>query len=466
MRTLTLTSILLAALSSICIAQIAPGDARPAPASDDTPPSRLTITAKPASSDQGDSSATPAANLQPLGPNDFSVATRQNSSAQQEPVTPTPVAPPPTGSTNTPPASASSQSPGWQPLLPPKPANAAANSSSINNSGQGAANSAQPSAPGSNASAPAGTLPGSIASSTAATANAGPAGTTTSTTTNQPLAGATGSAPSNLLIGKGDLIEVDVYAAPDFDRNIRVDGNGNATLPMIGPVKVEGLTASEAEKVIAKKLSDGEFFNNPQVTVFIKEYVTQGITVMGEVQHPGIYPVLGPRTLFDAISLAGGTTPKAGNTVTVTRRSAPRSPTTLKLGNGGGNSMESNVDVFPGDTVVVAAAGIVYVVGAVRTPGGYIMDNGKMTLLQALAMAQGATPTASLNRAKLVRKTATGQQEMPLALNNIVSGKQSDLPLQADDIVFVPNSAAKSGMRRGLEAAVQAATGVAIYHPY
>jgi polysaccharide export outer membrane protein len=444
-------SLLLAATAALCSAQIAPGDPRPSTDSaDDSLSPRINLTGAPKSTDQG--GPAPGANIQPLAPNDFSHPTRQNSSADQQPVQPAPVAAaPPVGSINNTSVSQTAQPPGWQPLLPPKPAAPPANSSSINNSSHAANNAASP---------PVGAAPASMAS------NAGASSPGATATNTQPPAGATGSAPSNLLIGKGDLLEVDVYAAPDFDRNVRVDGNGNATLPMIGPVKVEGLTALEAENMIAKTLADGEFFNNPQVTVFVKEYATQGITVMGEVQHPGIYPVLGPRTLFDAISLAGGLTPKAGNSVTVTRRSAPRSPTSFKLGKGGGDSMESNVDIFPGDTVVVATAGIVYVVGAVRTPGGYIMDNGKMTLLQALAMAQGTSSTASMNHARLVRKTPTGQQEMPLALNNIVTGKQSDIPLQPDDIVFVPNSASKSAMRRGLDAAVQTAVGVAIYHPY
>jgi polysaccharide export outer membrane protein len=438
-RSISPLLVLLAGVFS-CTAQIAPGASRPnLPPDDPSSPGYINLSGKPSSS-QPD--PTPGANIQPLGPSDFSVSARQDSSTKPaDAATPANSSananPQPVSSNNNPPAATAAQVPGWQPLLPPQP-KAANNNSSVNNSG-----SPSPSASG--------TTNGVFTNSVA-------------TVTPAP-AGPTGSAPVNLVIGKGDLIEVDVYAAPDFDKNVRVDSNGNASLPMIGPVKVEGLTTAQAQAAIAKRLADGQFFNDPQVTVFIKEYATQGITVMGEVQHPGIYPVLGPRTLFDAISLAGGTTPKAGNVVTVTRRAAPRDPTTLKLGTGGANSMESNVDIFPGDTVVVATAGIVYVVGAVRTPGGYVMDNGKMTLMQALAMAQGPSNTAALNRAKLVRRTPTGQQELPLPLNNIVAGKQSDIPLQAEDIVFVPNSTSKSAMRRGLEAALQAATGVAIYRP-
>jgi polysaccharide export outer membrane protein len=130
-------------------------------------------------------------------------------------------------------------------------------------------------------------------------------------------------------------------------------------------------------------------------------------------------------------------------------------------------SLQSNVDIFPGDTIVVSKAGIVYVVGDVRRPSGVMMENGtQMTVLQAIAMAEGTTPTASLNGAKIIRKTPKGPQEMPLELKKILAAQSPDIQLQADDIIFVPGSAAKGAAKRGLEAIIQAATGLAIYHPY
>lgn len=125
------------------------------------------------------------------------------------------------------------------------------------------------------------------------------------------------------------------------------------------------------------------------------------------------------------------------------------------------------MEVFPGDTIVVSKAGIVYVVGDVHKPSGVVMDNGtQMTVLKAIAMAEGANPTAALNSAKLIRTTPTGPQEMPLELKKILSAKSPDIHLQAEDIIFVPSSTVKGAGRRGLEAIIQAATGVAIYHPY
>jgi polysaccharide export outer membrane protein len=281
-----------------------------------------------------------------------------------------------------------------------------------------------------------------------------------------PASTPTGSASPDLLVGAGDLLEISVYGAPDFDKKeVRVSGTGDIGLPLIGPVHVAGKTVQEVQNLIAQKLVQGEFFVNPQVSVFAKEYATQGVTVLGEVLKPGVYPVLGSRRLFDAISLAGGLTPKAGNVVTVTRRDDPSHPEKVILTGATQASTQGNVDVLPGDTVVVSKAGLVYVVGDVKLPGGFVMENGKMTILQAVAMAQGANPTASLNKAKLIRTTATGQTETPLDLKNILASKAPDMPLQAEDVLFVPNSTGKTAGRSGLTTILSTLSGIAIYHP-
>jgi polysaccharide export outer membrane protein len=177
--------------------------------------------------------------------------------------------------------------------------------------------------------------------------------------------------------------------------------------------------------------------------------------------------MLGSRRLFDVISAAGGTTLKAGNQVTISHRDASRPAQTVTLTGNGSDFTSNNPEVLPGDTVVVQKAGIVYVVGDVRTPGGFVMDKPVVTVLQALAMAQGANITAKLDGARLIRRTGDQREDVPIALKKILSSQAADVNLQADDILFVPNSRAKSALHRGLEAIVQAATGVAIYgHPY
>lgn len=264
-------------------------------------------------------------------------------------------------------------------------------------------------------------------------------------------------------IGAGDLLKVSVFGAPESDQEVRVNSDGNVVLNFIGAVHVAGLTNEQAQTVIAEKLKQGGFFNQPQVTVFSKEYATQGVSVMGEVQKPGVYPVLGSRRLFDVISLAGGTTEKSGKFVTVSHRDQPDKPQTVTFSNNPSEAMSANVEIMPGDTVIVSKAGIVYVVGDVHKPSGVLMEKGSLTVLQALAMAEGTNSTASLNNAKLIRKTSDGHQEIPLPLKQMLAAKAPDVAVQAEDIIFVPNSAAKTAGRRSLEAIVQAATGLAIY---
>ena len=179
---------------------------------------------------------------------------------------------------------------------------------------------------------------------------------------------------------------------------------------------------------------------------------------------PGVYSILGARRLFDVISMAGGMTPKAGAEVVLTHRDQPDQPINITLSSDPSKSALANVPVVPGDSLLVSKAGIVYVVGDVHKPGGFVMENGhNMTVLQAIAMAEGYNPTASLKSAKLIRKTPQGHEELPIELNKILSSSAPDIQLQADDIIFLPNSAAKSATRRALESVLQAATGMAIY---
>jgi len=276
-----------------------------------------------------------------------------------------------------------------------------------------------------------------------------------------------GSDVHDLVIGNGDLLEVSVYGAPEFDKlQTRVSGGGNVVLPFIGRQLVAGLTAAQAESVISQQLADGGYFHNPQVSVFVRDYSSQGVSVLGEVQKPGVYPLFGTRHLFDAISMAGGLTPKAGKLVTIAHRNQTDQPLLVNLGSDVKGSVEGNTLLSPGDTVVVSKAGIVYVVGDVHLPGGFVMENGHMTVLQALALAQGANPTASLNSAKVIRTIDGKQSQTPVELKLILGAKAGDVALAAGDILFVPSSIGKSAARRSLDSILQVATGVAIYGRY
>jgi polysaccharide export outer membrane protein len=185
---------------------------------------------------------------------------------------------------------------------------------------------------------------------------------------------------------------------------------------------------------------------------------------MGEVEKPGVYPAMSSRRLFDLVSLAGGFTVKAGKQVSITHRDLPTEPESVLLTSDPAKSMESNVVVYPGDTIVVSRAGIIYVVGDVGRPGGFVIENGeKMTVLQAIAMAQGVNRTAAMGAARLIRRSSGKPEEIKIQLKGIMSAKATDVEMMPEDILFVPGSAAKNAMRRGMESALQIATSVAIY---
>jgi len=282
----------------------------------------------------------------------------------------------------------------------------------------------------------------------------------------QASARKTTDAPETV-IGSGDLLKVSVFGVNTFDEDVRVSGKGDISLPLIGDVHVVGLNTDEAQSLIQKKLIDGNFMLHPEVSVFEKEYATQGVAVLGEVQKPGVYPLLGPHHLFDVLSLAGGMTQKAGSDVTITHRDHPDQPQIVTLEGDVAKSNAANVDILPGDEVAVSLAGIVYVVGDVKNPAGVVMAKGsEMTVVKAIAMAGGANPTAALNGGKIIRRTPQGPQEIPIQLKQILAAKAADPKLEPEDIVFVPSSAAKGAAKRGLEAIVQTAVGVAIYHPF
>jgi polysaccharide export outer membrane protein len=264
-------------------------------------------------------------------------------------------------------------------------------------------------------------------------------------------------------IGAGDLVEMSVFDTPELSGKLRVSNTGDVILPLVGTLHLQGLTAAEAQALIRQKLIDGGFLKDPQVTVFISEYATQNVSVVGEVHKPGIYPAFGTHRLLDYLSLAEGLTPLAGTAIVITHGGHPDQPQRVKMTSGAAPQPENNPEILPGDTIFVERTGIVYVVGDVAHPGGFPMDHdGQLTILQAVALAQGTNPTASKGSAKLIRTTAQGRQEIPVDLKKILSAKATDRPLQDNDILFVPSSLAKNTWK-SIESALPAAAGAGIY---
>lgn len=278
----------------------------------------------------------------------------------------------------------------------------------------------------------------------------------------QPRENATAQSGSSLRLDAGDLVEVGVYNVPELTTKARVSSKGEIYLPLIDYVHVADLTAEEAEGLIQKRLSDGGFVRNPHVTLFVDQYASQGASVLGEVARPGVYPVPGQQRLFDLISAAGGLTEKAGRSITVTHRDLPDKPITVPLSRNVSDNPDSNIPVLPGDTIIVRKADLVYVVGDVGRPSGFLMDSAHLTVLQAIALAGGTTRTANLGGARIIHRGPSGISESPVELKKILRAKAPDVTMQADDILFVPTSATKAFAGRTFEAAMQAATAASI----
>ncbi len=266
-----------------------------------------------------------------------------------------------------------------------------------------------------------------------------------------------------LQISTGDLLDLSVFDTPELSTKLRVDEQGKVTLPVAGTLPVLGLTAEQAGLAIEARFRESDVLKDPHVSVTVLEFSTQGVTVLGEVKNPGVYPLLGAHGLLDLISAAGGETTSAGKDVTVTHRDDPDHPVIVKIASKPGSTAAFNVDVRPGDIVMVAHAGIVYVIGDVGKPGGFLIENNdRLTVLEAIALAQGTNRTASLNHARLIRKTDGVRQEVPIALKKILNNKTEDELLADGDILFVPSSAAKNALR-DVESILPAASGAAIY---
>jgi len=278
----------------------------------------------------------------------------------------------------------------------------------------------------------------------------------------QPGAMAPALPAASLRLQSGDLVDIAVYNVPELTTKARVSTKGEIYLPLIDYVHVAGLTGEEAEGLIQKRLSDGRFVKNPHVTLFVDQYAAQGVSILGEVVRPGVYPVPGQQRLFDLISAAGGFTEKAGKSITITHRDQPEKPTTVPLSRNVSDNPESNISILPGDTIIVRKADLVYVVGDVGRPSGFLMDSAHLTVLQAIALAGGTTHTANLGGTRIIHRGPDGLTETPVELKKILRAKAPDMTMQPDDILFVPTSATKIFAGRAMEAAMQAATAASI----
>ena len=274
------------------------------------------------------------------------------------------------------------------------------------------------------------------------------------------------SAPKeSLLIGPGDMLHVQVFNTPELEQHARVSDSGDVPLMLVGNVHVVGLTPAKASQAISEKMASGHFMKHAQVTVTVDDYATQAVAVLGQVKTPGSYPITAPRTAIDMVAMAGGLTDVADRTITIERHGDPKDKVNYFLSNNTHEAIDDNVMIYPGDKVVVAKAGIVYVLGDVKVPGGFVMNNNssQLTVLQVVAEAGGTNHSAVPSKAKLMRKKDDGgYDEMPLPLSAMQKGKQPDVSLMTGDIIYVPFSYLRNVAMQGSGIAA-AATSAVIY---
>jgi polysaccharide biosynthesis/export protein len=295
----------------------------------------------------------------------------------------------------------------------------------------------------------------------------------------------TDSVRSTYLLGAEDQLQI---TGPEQDeaagapKIVSVDGEGDIQVPLVGRVHVAGMTVQQAEGELNKKLA--VYVKHPQVALDVKELRSQPASVLGAVNQPGVHQVSGHKTLLEMISLAGGVRTDAGYSIRITRQvewgCIPLPGATVDAS--GRFSVasvrtqdimeakvpEENIQILPHDVISVPKAELIYVTGDVKKSGGFILgEKQNMSVLQAISMAEGLGQAPDTKHAKILRMNPGADQrtEIPVDLKTILAGKGQDVPLQGNDILFVPDSTGKKIALRALEAAITTGTGVAIYRP-
>ena len=291
------------------------------------------------------------------------------------------------------------------------------------------------------------------------------------------------------VISPDDLLDIFIVDVPELSRQYRISTSGQLNFPLIPKaIDAAGQTLEALSQRLKDLLQQSGTLTDPRITISVKESRLHSIAITGAVKKPQIYEVMGPTRILDLLSLAGGLADNAGPAVRITRSStcgqtesaneqdsspsAEQGITTLNLRTLlSSPNAKLNVNVCPGDWVTVPPAEVIYVVGAVNKSGGFQLttEHDRLSVMQAIALAENFKPSARRNDALIIRRdlsAPTGRMEIAVNLRKIFAGKSPDVPLQPDDILFVPESAGKKILTRGAEAAIQVATGVAIYRPY
>jgi polysaccharide export outer membrane protein len=288
-------------------------------------------------------------------------------------------------------------------------------------------------------------------------------------------------------IGPEDLLEVSVFEVAELSRSVRVSASGEVSLPLLGVVRVRGLSALETERLLTELLRQ-KYMKDPQVTVFVREYRSDPISVLGAVRNPNIYYIQTQKTLLEVLAMAGGfseTIRTPGRTIQVVRRSvraeagwaapAPSEaagtphqqqvievPIKALLQSG---DSKWNIWIYPGDSVKVTLAGNIYVAGNVVRPGAFpLTDFDNLSAVQALALAGGTSKAASRKNAAIIHMNEDGTRiERKIDLGRILRGQDPDTTLGPNDVLFVPGSVGREAAMRAVESSIQLGTGILIW---
>ena len=287
--------------------------------------------------------------------------------------------------------------------------------------------------------------------------------------------------PPEYILGPGDQIAIHVEDMEEISsKAIKIDPSGYIDLPLAGRTEAAGLTLDQLKSSLSAKLS--KYITTPDIALNVLESASQPVSVIGEVNTPGVHQLNGSRRLLEVISLSGGLKADAGPTVIVTRDPrwgaiagghARLDPNGYSIATFSLDSLltsanpDENIIVQPNDVVSVPKAELVYILGNVRKPGGFqLATHPSVSLLQAISLAEGLSPDSSASHARILRKLPGGDgvpREIPVDIPKIMAGKAPDVPLLPDDVLFIPHSGVKVASRRAIETAIGVSTGLLIY---
>ena len=264
-------------------------------------------------------------------------------------------------------------------------------------------------------------------------------------------------------MGPGDVLSIRVFGEPELSESLRVSDAGDVTESFVGKVHVAGLTPGQVAAELERQFVTQQYLLEPRISVTVEQYVTENVSVLGQVKSVGSFPAPTGRTIAEVLAQAGGLLDTADRHIVIRRRAGGRE-IPFFVSNSPDALLGDQPIVYPGDTVFVPKAGTVYMIGDVPRAGGYVMNNehSQLTALQLLALAGGSNNTSRPSRARLVRQGPDGAHEVQLPLDDMRKGLAPDVPLLADDIVYIPFSYLKN-VAVSLPSILASAASAAVY---